>query len=90
MKRAREVEFDDYTKKLDGPITKKGKHACLAAQTGLEAAVELVSSREVKVKGNKVGRREDDYCRVEGIRTACRGRWERAGVFLGALRRYSS
>ncbi|KAF8449868.1 hypothetical protein BGX38DRAFT_1269908 [Terfezia claveryi] len=88
LKRAREVEFDDYTKKLDGPVTKKGKHACWAAQTCLEAVVGLVSHQEVKAKGNRVGHKENGYCKAEKIEALCKERWVRVDSSLKTLKHF--
>ena len=34
-------EYNNYTRTVDGPIAKKGKHTCKVAQASLEAAVGL-------------------------------------------------
>jgi len=87
LKRVRELEFDDYTKRLDGPVTRKGKHACWAAQAGLREAAELVYDREGKVKVNRVGCKEGAYCRAEKIETLCKGSWEGTDRQLQVLER---
>lgn len=82
LKRARKLEFDEYTKRLHGPVRKKVRYVYEAARGSLGEAVSLVRSSKGKSKAIKVGR---ERSRAQEIENLYRERSERTGNSLRLL-----
>lgn len=78
LKRARKVEFEDYMKKLDGPVVETGKRTCLAVETGLKETIE-----RGRVRG--MGREGKGCDGTEGMEARCKRRWSRGDRSLEML-----
>lgn len=77
LKRSRALEFEEYTRKLEGPVRKKVKHMYEAAHTGLTEAVTQVESSKGKIKDSNIGRENLNRPGAQEIEDLWRQRRER-------------